>query len=88
MTFFFRVFFLFLMSSMFIGRIGADMILRLDWNCARRAVTDNRPLAPAEASELFGALEEAVGAEIADVLPLGCENSVLYNLKPFFVMQP
>lgn len=25
---------------MFIGRIGADMILRLAWNCARRALAD------------------------------------------------
>lgn len=77
MTFFFLVFFLFLMSSMFIGRIGADMILRLDWNWARRAVTDKRPLDAAGASELLPAFDEAFGAEIADVFPLSCEISVL-----------
>lgn len=55
-TFFFLAFRLFLESSEFNGRIGADMTLRLAWNCARRALTDSRPLA--EVSELFVLLEE------------------------------
>ena len=52
---------------MFIGRIGADIILRLAWNCARRALTDNLPLAAAVDSRLPTAFDEAFD-EFADVL--------------------
>lgn len=59
-TFFLRAFRLFFGSSKFIGRIGADMILLLAWNCALRALTDNRPLAAAdETSELLPGFDDA-----------------------------
>lgn len=66
-TFFFRVLRLFFGSSTFIGRIGADMIRLLAWNCALRALTDNRPLVADETSELLAFLAGAF-EEIAEVL--------------------
>lgn len=66
-TFFFLALRLFL-SSGFIGRIGADMILLLAWNCARRALSDNRPLAADEDSELLALFAGTFDVEFADVL--------------------
>jgi hypothetical protein len=68
-TFFFLACFrLFFESSMFIGRIGADMILRLVWNCALFALTDSRPLAAAEASELPEVFGITFVGAVGDVL--------------------
>lgn len=55
---------------MFIGRMGADIILRVAWNCARRALTDIRPLVADGTSELIAGLTEAFVVEFTDGLLL------------------
>lgn len=71
-TFFFLVVALrlFFASSGFIGRIGADIILLLAWNCALLALTDNRPLAADDDSVLSELLAGAFDDGFADVLLL------------------
>jgi hypothetical protein len=55
---------------MFIGRIGADMILRLAWNCARLALTVSRPPVVDETSELPPDFDATFAEVFDDVLLL------------------
>lgn len=82
-TFFFLALRLFFKSSATSGRIGADIILRLAWNCARRALTDNREIAVADdTSELFPILAEAFADGFDEVLLLNWnQNGTLEMLR-------
>lgn len=62
MTFFFLALRFPFESSIFNGRIGADIIRRLAWNCARLAFTDKRlELPSAVVVALFGATLDGDG---------------------------